>query len=120
MARQEAAVTIQAHGSETRTQRERGGKGSFRTHQLREEFDVGMEGVNGEDSRVCGLEPGMGGHAGQGSGQGRARGRAGAGAPTGKGRRMREDREHGRGGSEREPRRDAVFPCIPEPLSPWF
>lgn len=85
MARQEAAVTIQAHGGETRTQRERGGKGSFRTHQLREEFDVGMEGVNGEDSRVCGLEPGMGGHAGQGSGQGR--GRAGAGAQTGKGRR---------------------------------
>lgn len=74
MARQEAAVTIQAHGGETRTQRERGGKGSFRTHQLREEFDVGMEGVNGEDSRVCGLEPGMGGHAGQGSGQGRGRG----------------------------------------------
>lgn len=70
MARQEAAVTIPAHGGETRTQRERGGKGSFRTHQLREEFDVGMEGVNGEDSRVCGLEPGMGGHAGQGRGRG--------------------------------------------------
>lgn len=114
MARQEAAVTIPAHGGETRTQRERGGKGSFRTHQLREEFDVGMEGVNGEDSPVCGLEPGMGGHAGQGSGQGWGRGTDWKGPAT------REDREHGRGGSEREPPRDAVFPCIPEPLSPWF
>lgn len=83
----------------------------FRTHQGQEEFDVGIEGVNGEDSRVCGLEPGMGRHEGQSSGWGLPSERAGGQGRTVSGAEVVP---------ERAPPRDAMFPSIPGPLGPWF